>query len=102
MMIVLVRIRVKPEYVMLFQEATIENARNSLQEAGVEKFDFLQQQDDPNHFLLIEIYRSPEDAAAHKDTLNYKKWRDMVSEMMVEPRKSEKYSLLFPVTSFSD
>jgi quinol monooxygenase YgiN len=97
MMIVHVHIHVKPEFVGRFQEATIENARNSLKEAGVVKFDFLQQQDDTNHFLLIEIYRSTEDAAAHKETIHYKKWRVTVADMMVEPRKSEKYSLLFPV-----
>jgi quinol monooxygenase YgiN len=97
MMIVHVHIHVKPEFVGRFQEATIENARNSLKEAGVVKFDFLQQQDDTNHFLLIEIYRSTEDAAAHKETIHYKKWRDTVADMMVEPRKSEKYTLLFPV-----
>jgi quinol monooxygenase YgiN len=96
MMIVHVHIYVKPEYVTLFIEASIENARNSLQESGVTRFDLLQQQDDPNRFLLIEIYKSLEDAASHKETAHYKKWRDTVAIMMEEPRKSEKYLLIYP------
>lgn len=95
-MIVHVHIHVKPEFVALFKEASIENARNSLQEYGVTRFDLLQQQDDPNRFLLIEIYKTLEDAAYHKETAHYKKWRDTVAEMMAEPRKSEKYLLLYP------
>lgn len=95
-MIVHVHIHVKPEFVALFKEASIENARNSLQESGVTRFDLLQQQDDPNRFLLIEIYKTLEDAAYHKETAHYKKWRDTVAEMMAEPRKSEKFLLLYP------
>jgi (4S)-4-hydroxy-5-phosphonooxypentane-2,3-dione isomerase len=97
MMIVHVHIHIKPEYVTQFKEASIENARNSLHESGVTRFDLLQQQDDPNRFLLIEIYKSIEDAASHKETAHYKKWRDTVAEMMAEPRKSEKYLLLYPM-----
>ena len=96
MMIVHVHIYVKPEFVTLFQEASIENARNSLQESGVTRFDLLQQQEDPNRFLLIEIYKSIEDAASHKEAAHYKKWRDTVAIMMAEPRKSEKYLLIYP------
>ena len=98
-MIVHVHIYVKPEFVTLFKEASIENARNSLQESGVTRFDLLQQQDDPNRFLLIEIYESIEDAASHKETAHYKKWRDTVAIMMAEPRKSEKYLLIYPMGS---
>jgi len=95
-MIVHVIIHVKPEFVSAFTAATIENAQNSLQEPGVTRFDLLQQQDNPDRFLLIEIYKSPEDAALHKETEHYKKWRDTVADMMAEPRRSEKFSLIYP------
>jgi (4S)-4-hydroxy-5-phosphonooxypentane-2,3-dione isomerase len=95
-MIVHVIIHVKPEFVSAFTAATIENAQNSLQEPGVTRFDLLQQQDNPDRFLLIEIYKSPEDAASHKETEHYKKWRDTVADMMAEPRRSEKFSLIYP------
>jgi (4S)-4-hydroxy-5-phosphonooxypentane-2,3-dione isomerase len=97
MMIVHVHIHVKPEFVTLFQEASIENAHSSMKESGVTRFDLLQQQDDPNRFLLIEIYKSLEDAAFHKETAHYKKWRDTVAIMMAEPRKSEKFLLIYPM-----
>jgi quinol monooxygenase YgiN len=100
-MIVHVFIHVKPEFVTAFKAATIENARKSLQEPGVTRFDLLQQQDDPNRFLLVEIYNSSDDAASHKETDHYKKWRDAAAEMMAEPRRSEKYSLIFPLGSES-
>ena len=96
MIITHVHIHVKTEYIAAFREATIENARNSRQESGVVRFDFLQQQDDPSRFLLIEEYRSIKDPALHKETAHYKKWRDTVVGMMAEPRTSEKYNLVYP------
>jgi autoinducer 2-degrading protein len=96
MFIVLVHVHVKPEFADAFQTATIENARNSLQEAGIARFDFIRQSDDHNRVLLIEVYRSPEAAARHKQTAHYQAWRDAVAPMMAEPRTSVKYSNVFP------
>ena len=96
MLIVHVHIRVKPEAVEEFRAATLENARNSVAEPGVVRFDVLQQEDDPNHFVLLEIYRTPEDPARHKETAHYAAWRDAVAPMMAEPRTSVKYRAVFP------
>lgn len=96
MFIVHVFVRVKENLVDEFRNATIENARNSLQEQGIARFDVLQQQDDPTRFVLVEVYRRLEDAASHKDTAHYKKWRDSVEVMMAEPRSSIKFSNVFP------
>lgn len=96
MIIVHVHVHVKPEAVEAFKEATIENARNSIQEPGVARFDVIQQQDDPTRFILVEVYRTPEAPAAHKETDHYKKWRDTVEPMMAEPRHSVKYTNVFP------
>ncbi len=96
MYIVHVFVHVKESRVEEFRQATIENARNSLQEPGVARFDVLQQQDEPSRFVLVEVYRQLEDAAAHKETSHYKKWRDTVEDMMAEPRSSIKYSNIFP------
>jgi autoinducer 2-degrading protein len=46
--------------------------------------------------VLIEVYRSTEAVAAHKETAHYAKWRDAVAEMMAEPRQSVKYNDVFP------
>jgi len=96
MHIVLVSVHVQPERIETFRAASIENARHSLQEPGVARFDVLQQQDDPARFLLVEVYRTQEDNARHRDTPHYLKWRDTVGGLMAEPRSSTKYSNVFP------
>jgi (4S)-4-hydroxy-5-phosphonooxypentane-2,3-dione isomerase len=96
MFIVHVFVNVKPDQIEAFKTASLENAANSLQEAGVARFDVLQQQEDPTRFVLLEVYRTSEEPARHKETEHYKKWRDTVAEMMAEPRSSIKYSNLFP------
>ena len=96
MLIVHVQIQVKSGLADAFQAATLENARNSVNEPGVVRFDVLRQENDPNRFLLVEVYRAPEDPARHKETAHYVTWRDAVAPMMAEPRQSVKYSALFP------
>jgi autoinducer 2-degrading protein len=96
MIIVQVHVQVKPEKVPAFIEATIENARCSIQEPGVARFDVIQQTDDPNRFILVEVYRTPDDPGKHKETAHYQKWRDTVADMMAVPRQGIKYQNLFP------
>ena len=96
MLIVHVQIRVKPECVEAFREATLENARHSLQEPGLARFDVAQQRDDPTRFTLVEAFRNDDAPAAHRETAHYKKWRAAVDDMMAEPRSSVKYSNVVP------
>ena len=96
MLIVHVHVHVKPQFVDAFREATLENARNSVQEPGIARFDVIQQLDDPTRFVLVEVYRTPEDPAKHKDTAHYETWRDTVADMMAEPRASVKYANVYP------
>ncbi|MGC9522751.1 MAG: putative quinol monooxygenase [Anaerolineae bacterium] len=96
MFIVHVFVHVKPEDVEAFKAATVENARNSVQEPGIARFDVVQQRDDPTRFVLVEVYRTPEDPAKHKETAHYQAWRDTVADMMAEPRSSIKYANVFP------
>jgi len=96
MFIVHVFAHVKPDQVEAFENTTLENARNSVQEPGVARFDVIQQQDDPTRFVLVEVYRTSDDPARHKETSHYQKWRDTVADMMAEPRSSIKYTNIFP------
>ncbi|HYO81795.1 MAG TPA: antibiotic biosynthesis monooxygenase [Bryobacteraceae bacterium] len=96
MLIVHVHVHIKPEFVDQFREASIENARNSVSEPGIARFDVLQGTDDPTRFILVEIYRNAEAPARHKETAHYAVWRDAVAPMMAEPRSSIKYSNAFP------
>jgi quinol monooxygenase YgiN len=96
MLIVHVHAHVKPEFIDAFRKATEENARESVKEPGVARFDVLQQADDPSRFILVEVYRTPQAPAAHKETAHYPVWRDKVAGMMAGPRTSIKYSNVFP------
>ena len=97
MLVVHVYVHVKPEQADAFYQATIENARASVQEPGICRFDVIRQNDDPSRFVLIEVYRTEQDPARHKETPHYANWRDRVADMMAEPRSSIKYTNLFPV-----
>jgi autoinducer 2-degrading protein len=96
MLIVHVHVHVKPDCVEAFIAATKDNAGQSIREQGIARFDVVQQADDPSRFVLVEVYRTPEAAAAHKETAHYQVWRDAVAGMMAEPRASVKFSNVFP------
>ena len=96
MFIVHVQVHVKAECVDAFREVSLENARNSVQEPGIARFDVVQDNDDPTHFVLVEVYRTPDDPAKHKETAHYAKWRETVAEMMAEPRSGANFTNAFP------
>jgi quinol monooxygenase YgiN len=96
MHIVHVFISVVPESIEAFRLATIDNARNSLQEPGVARFDFLEDAEQPGRFTLVEVYRTPDDAARHKGTPHYKRWAEAVASMMAVPRTRTVYRNITP------
>jgi quinol monooxygenase YgiN len=96
MLIVHVHVQVKAEWVEAFGAASFENARQSVQEPGIARFDVVQQADDPTRFVLVEVYRTDDAPAQHKETAHYATWRDTVADMMAEPRRSMKYRNVFP------
>src|SRR6266436_8701746 len=96
LIVVHVHVRVKPEAVEAFRAASIANARASLAEPGVARFDVLQSATDPTQFVLSEVYRTADAPAAHKETAHYQLWRDTVAPMMAEPRSSVKFGNVFP------
>jgi autoinducer 2-degrading protein len=95
-LIMIVAIHVKPEFVEAFKQASIQNATHSIQEAGIIRFDVIQQNDDPARFALIEVYRDAADTARHKETAHYKAWKEAAEPMMAEPRTRSEYSTVFP------
>lgn len=94
--IVHVFVHVKPESIEAFRAATLENARASVEEPGIARFDVLQEEGAPTRFVLVEIYRTKEAPAAHKETAHYQKWRDTVADMMAEPRTAKRYANVYP------
>ncbi|HOQ33226.1 MAG TPA: antibiotic biosynthesis monooxygenase [Candidatus Hydrogenedens sp.] len=97
MFVVFVYVHVKPEFVEAFRIESEHNARESRKEAGVVRFDILQQMDDPTRFVLYEAYKDEDGAKAHKETAHYAKWRDAVAPMMAEPRYSVKYNFCLEI-----
>lgn len=96
MLIVHVHVHTKPDCIEAFKAASLENARQSVREPGIARFDVVQRADDPSHFVLVEAYRTADAPAAHKATAHYAVWRDTVEPMMAEPRRSVKFVSLFP------
>lgn len=96
MLVVHVHVHVKPESVEAFKQASLANAQESVKEPGIARFDVIQQQDDATRFVLVEVYRDTNAAAAHKETKHYAVWRDAVTAMMAEARFSVKFTNLFP------
>ena len=96
MLIVHVHVHVKSDQIEAFKKASLDNARNSIQEPGIARFDVIQDLSDPARFVLVEVYRTPDDPARHKETDHYKTWRDTVESMMAEPRSAVKYENHFP------
>jgi (4S)-4-hydroxy-5-phosphonooxypentane-2,3-dione isomerase len=99
-LVVHVHVHVRPEHIESFKNATLANARASVREPGIARFDVLQQADDPARFVLVEIYRTPDAPAAHKETAHYATWRDTVAPMMAEPRTSVKFHNVLPADAY--
>jgi len=98
MYVVCVHVQVLPEHREAFIEATLENARQTIHEPGNLRFDVNQQLDDPDRFVLYEVYRDEAGMNAHKETPHYAKWRDAVAPWMAQPRQGVKHGSLFPET----
>jgi len=96
MVIVHIFIKIKPEMSEAFKAATLKNAQNSIEEPGILRFDFMQQEDNPLNFLLVEVYKDNNAIAQHKETPHYAEWRQSAEHMIAEPRKSIKYVNIFP------
>ncbi|MFN8209911.1 MAG: antibiotic biosynthesis monooxygenase [Bacteroidales bacterium] len=96
MVVTCVHVYVKKGCEELFAEATRLNHIESVNEPGNLRFDLLRLQDDPCRFMIYEAYVSEKEAAAHKNTAHYLKWRDTVADMMEEPRQGIKYEMILP------
>jgi len=99
MLLLFVQIRVKPECLDAFRAVTLENARSSRLEAACIRFDIVQEMDDATRFALVEVYRSSEGHAVHRETAHFKAWAAAAEPMMVEPRTRIRYSTVSPADS---
>jgi|SRR6476619_6478009 len=96
LIIVHVHVHVKPDAIDAFRAASIDNARESVREPGIARFDVVQSTEDPTRFVLVEAYRNADAPAAHKTTAHYARWRDTVADMMAEPRTAGRFVNVIP------
>jgi (4S)-4-hydroxy-5-phosphonooxypentane-2,3-dione isomerase len=96
MLVNLVHIHVKPEYMEEFIKISVYNAENSRNEPGVARFDLVQQKDDPTRFVFIEVFKNEGATEKHRETEHYQKWRSTVADMMAEPRSAVRCTNLSP------
>ncbi len=99
MLVVHVHVHVHADQVEAFKDATLANARASVREPGIARFDVVQQEDDPTRFVLVEVYRDADAPARHKETEHYLRWRDAVASMMASPRRGVRHAAVFPEAS---
>jgi autoinducer 2-degrading protein len=96
MVVTLVYIWVKEQFVEDFIKATIDNHENTLKEPGNIRFDFLSDANDKTKFVLYEVFESEDAVATHKSTTHYLRWRDTVADWMAQPRQGYKHMAIRP------
>lgn len=96
MIVRVISLKVKSAQIEAFKEASTANHRGSLKEPGVLRFDVLQNDSDPNEFVLYEVYANEAATLAHKETPHYRTWKEAIEPMLAEPRSSSSYSLIAP------
>jgi autoinducer 2-degrading protein len=96
MIIKSVKMFIKEEFVGSFIEATIENQKNSIKEAGVIRFDVLQCKDDPSSFMFYEVYKNEQATRDHMETKHFNVWNDIVASWFAKPRERILYKAIVP------
>jgi len=96
MIVTLVYIQVKDEFVDEFIRVTIDNHINTIKEPGNIRFDFLSDANDRTKFVLYEVFESDEAIATHKNTVHYLTWRDTVADWMAQPRQGIRHTAITP------
>ena len=96
MIITIVDVYVTEEVIQDFIAASEKKHKGSTAEAENLRFDIIQSEDDPSHFVLYEAYVSQAGVLAHKETAHYAEWRDTVEAMMLKPRSGTRYKMHYP------
>ena len=96
MFILHVNIDVKPECLETFLQEARDFGRESVKEPGCLRFDVIQQLDDPTKCMLLEVFRTDEDAEFHRTTPQYLRWLEIAPPLVVEPRIRIRYEPIVP------
>lgn len=96
MIVRIVTIQVKKDFIEQFETETRLNHEGSVREPGVLRFDVLRDPETLGSYVLYEVYRDQEANEAHKHTSHYARWKKAVQEWMVTPRASTAYEVIAP------
>lgn len=88
---------IRPEAVETYRQATLENARLTVQEPGVLRFDVFQDKEDPTHFSLLEIYKDKAAQASHLQTAHFLVWKDVYLAAQAKRGYGHEFEMLSPV-----
>lgn len=76
--------------------ATIENARQTILEAGILRFDVFQDTKDPTHFSLFEVYRDMAAREFHLQTAHFLAWKEVALQSFDRKGHGDEFIALFP------
>ena len=91
MFVAAVHIFVKPESMDDFRELIRADQEGSLAEPGCVRFDVVRSVEDPNEFLIWEVYLDDEAAAFHKTTPHYAAFKEQMPAMASKDRYADRY-----------
>ena len=96
MIVRIIDVQVNKQSVEEFKRISVQNREGSIQEQGVLRFDVLQSDSDPQHFVLFEVYRDKQATLDHKETVHYQRWREAAEPMMARKRESTSCTPISP------
>lgn len=96
MIVRIITVHVKREYIDRFEEETRLNHEGSVAEEGVLRFDVLRDSETPGRYVLYEVYRDEAATDAHKQTAHYARWKEQAEPMMAAPREAESFEVVAP------
>jgi (4S)-4-hydroxy-5-phosphonooxypentane-2,3-dione isomerase len=80
-LVLVVTVKVKPEYVDTLKPAMLENAAQSIKEETCYQFDVVVSQDDKNCFMFYEVYKDEQALAAHRQTPHFLNYWNLMQEL---------------------
>jgi autoinducer 2-degrading protein len=80
-LVLVVTVKVKPEYVDMLKPAMLENAAQSIKEETCYQFDVVVSQDDKNCFMFYEVYEDEQALAAHRQTPHFLNYWNLMQEL---------------------
>src|SRR5262245_47494523 len=84
----------KPGLEEKFKEAMTAQAQRCLaSEPGCLQFDVAQDAKNPTRFVMLEVYKDDAAIKAHQDSLHFKDFRPVISELVAE-RKVEVFAIV--------